>query len=151
MGITAAAWARSGCLVQVLVPLVPCPAWSSARTSNNLQPAGISSSVCRHILSHGSEHTSLTAKPDTLTGSLTSQTTRHHSLIHTDSFPKERLFAKESSSPSHPPVSSTNPTLYSHCICDTLLHIFSLYLCVCPCYAGWMWRPSPPGKFPPIL
>ena len=90
----------------------------------------IISSVTRHILSHGSEHTLLTAKPDTLTGSLTSQTTRHHSLIHVDTFPKERLLAMESNSPSHPPINSTNPTLYPHCICDTLLHIFCLYLCV---------------------
>lgn len=98
-------------------------AWSSARTSNSLQPAGISSSVCRHILSRR-EHTSLTAKYTDWKSHLSDYGITP--WVHTDSFPKEGSWLGQvliSSS------SQFYKSTYSHCICDTLLHIF-LYISV---------------------
>lgn len=88
-------------------------------------------------------------KPDTLTESLTSQTTQHHSLIHTGPFPKGSLLWSQVL---HLILQSVLGILpFAHTAFVTLLHILPLYLCVCPCYAGCMWWLSPPGKSPPIL
>ena len=121
-----------------------------ARISNNLWQEGILSSVTRHIppVAASTVHwqPSLIHWLEVLPLRLQGFTPQFTYTPFLKALRHRVKFSISSSTLFYASYPLSTPHLWRF-----LTYLFFIFLCLCPCYAGCMWWPSPPGKFLPIL